>query len=354
MSTQGNRKIICEAAHADSIWCKQLLSGLIKEFKKRRWNYEEIQDVKEIGYGEQLYVIGVGNQWMKNVVGHCNGLDCVPVILSNQAVRNVSGKYHCVCADIFGVMEKLSESCQEAGRERVALYGISNASVSDEEQMKEFSELIQDASDIYRNHGNLETCFRKFLPYADRYDVVVCVNGYAAVSLVKKLEAANKELLEKLVIISCEEIMLSARYSKWISRIDLKLESFGNTAIAVMEMAAGRCDIASVSVAIEGDVCEIPAKMQEEDAWLEDYDESLLFADPEVVCMARIEQLLQESDETDNRIIEMLLANAKYNEIAESCFMTEGNVKYRVKKYMSICKVKTKRELLDLLQEYLP
>ena len=353
MSIQGKRKIICEAAHGDSIWCKQLLSGLVKELKKRRWNYDLIQEMKEIEYGDQVYIIGMSSSWQKNVVGHCNMMECMPIILTNQANPSISGNYHCVSPDIYGVMEKLSESCQEAGRERVALYGIQNVSAADAELLKDFSELVQEQKDIYVNKGNLETCFRSFYPYADRYDIVVCVNGYAAVSLVKKLETVNKELLEKLVIISCEEILLSARYSKWISQIDLKLESFGATAAAVAEMAADRGDIASIKVSIEGNVCEIPAKVQEEE-WMEEYDESLLFADPEVVCMARIEQLLQESDETDNRIIEMLLENAKYNEIAENCFMTEGNVKYRVKKYMSICKVKTKRELLDLLQEYLP
>ena len=60
-----------------------------------------------------------------------------------------------------------------------------------------------------------------------------------------------------------------------------------------------------------------------------------------------------ESDQLDNQIIQMMLANATYGEIAEQCFMTEGNVKYRVKKYMAICQVKTKKELLETLREYL-
>ena len=86
---------------------------------------------------------------------------------------------------------------------------------------------------------------------------------------------------------------------------------------------------------------------------MEETDEYLLFADPEEVCMARVEQLLQEADEVDNVIIELLMNNATYRQIADDCYMTEGNVKYRVKKYMNICKVSSKKELLDLFQEYL-
>ena len=47
------------------------------------------------------------------------------------------------------------------------------------------------AKEIYSNKDNLENCFRSFLPKAALYDAVVCVNGYAAVSLVKKLEKEN-------------------------------------------------------------------------------------------------------------------------------------------------------------------
>ena len=77
------------------------------------------------------------------------------------------------------------------------------------------------------------------------------------------------------------------------------------------------------------------------------------FDDPEVLYMAKIEQLMQEADDMDHHIIAMLLGGAKYGEIADSCYMTEGNVKYRVKKYMTICSCSTKKELLELLKEYL-
>ena len=94
MNIQGKKKIICEPAHGDSVWCKQLLSGLIKEFKKRRCNYEVIQDTKEIGYKDQIYIIGMNVSWLKTVVGHCNAMDCVPVLLSNQSRKIFSWKYH--------------------------------------------------------------------------------------------------------------------------------------------------------------------------------------------------------------------------------------------------------------------
>ena len=44
MSISKKVKIICEEDFAESIWCKSLLGGLIKEQKKRRITYEQVFD----------------------------------------------------------------------------------------------------------------------------------------------------------------------------------------------------------------------------------------------------------------------------------------------------------------------
>lgn len=352
MNIQKGIKILIEESAQETIWCRKLTEGLTKELKKRRMAYQRIAKGKEVAGEDTVFLIGAGERFMEDAIRKCNVKDCVPIVLSNHQ-RKYAGRYHLVYADVEDTMEKLCKACHEVGRERIALYGIQGNMVPDMEQMRTFSKVVRDVSDIYMNSGNLENCFLSFLPYAERYDVVICVNGYAAVSLIKKLDAAAPELLGKLVIISFEEILLSARYSEKLSFVNLKLEGFGTTALAVMELVNGKTEISAVRVSIAAEICEIPEKSSEEETQSDETEEYLMFADPEVVCMARVEQLLQDSDEMDRVIIEMLLNNAKYSEIAEACFMTEGNVKYRVKKYLSICKVTTKRELQDLLTEYL-
>lgn len=351
MSVQKEIRVLVEESAAGNIWCRELTEGLTKELKKRRMICKKISTTKEITGEDIVFVIGAQEHFVENAVFVCNAKGIVPILLSNHH-RTYQGRYHLVYADVEGAMEALCRECRKAGRERIALYGIQGTMTPDIEQMRNFSKVVKDVSDIYMNNGNLETCFLSFLPYAERYDAVICVSGYAAVSLVKKLEVSAPETLEKLVIVSFEEILLSAHYKERISFVDLKLEGFGATALAVMELAQGKKDISAIQVSIEAKICEIPEKESEE-VLTEESEEYLMFADPEVVCMARVEQLLQDSDEMDRVIIEMLLNNAKYSEIAEACFMTEGNVKYRVKKYLSICKVATKRELQDLLTEYL-
>ena len=344
-------KIICEEAYAETIWCKQLLNGFIKELKKRRVAYEQTNAVEKVSSDDNICIIGMSNAWTENAVAKCNEADCVPIVLSNQSQRNADGQYHLVCSDIRSTAKKLREAFAAAGRTKIALYVANYAADLDKDRTAIFAGLINEPTDIYMNTGNLETCFRSFLPKAVLYDAVLCVNGYAAISLVKKLEKENRKLLENLVIVSCEEVLRHSKYNQWISLIELNLDSYGAAAMAVMEMDSLGSDISVITVRMNADVCEIPKKTSSEH--FENVNGMELFEDPEVISMAKIEQLLRDADDMDHHIIAMLLSNAKYSEIADTCYMTEGNVKYRVKKYMSICDCKTKKELLELLQEYL-
>lgn len=341
-------KVICEKAYAENIWCKQLFGGLVKELKKRRIGYEQDGDIsKEDG----VCIIGMSNGWTQAEVERCNERGCIPLVLSAQSGRTVKGEYHLVCSDMRGVTRALKEAFDRAGRKKIALYGAGHTSDLDKDRSDIFSELVPGSQNVFRNTGNLEYCFRSFLPKAARFDGVVCVNGYAAISLVKKLEKENQQILKETVIVSCEEVLRHSKYNQWVSYVDLNLESYGKVALSVLELTEQNREIGAITVKMKGTVCEIPKKSEETKDVVS--AEELQFQDPEIVSMERIEQLLRDADDLDHHIIAMLLSDATYSEISDSCYMTEGNIKYRVKKYMSICECKTKKELLELLQEYL-
>jgi len=344
-------RIILEEAYAESIWCKELLSGLQKELKKRRLASDICTEFIVPDAEDAVCLIGMSNGWLETMVEKCNALDFLPIVLSAQAGRSVDGKYHLICPDMKAAAKGLKEAFARAGRTKIALYGADYSADLDKDRTAIFSGLVDAPSDIYTNTGNLEACFRSFQKKAAFYDTVLCVNGYAALSLVKKLEKEHKELLEKIVILSCEEVLKHSKYNQWISLIDLKLESFGTTAMTVMEMTSLRNDISVITVRMNVSISEIPGKILEET--IDRESELQFYEDPEIIHMAKIEQLLRDADDMDHHIIAMLLDGATYGEIADSSYMTEGNVKYRVKKYMSTCDCKTKKELLELLQEYL-
>lgn len=350
MSTPERLIILCEEAFRDVPFCKQVMSGIKKEAKKRRCSYVESIEPEQIGEKDLIILTGMSRNWFEKSVRKCNEQGAAPIVLTNCSSGSFSGKYHCICADMRDVMERLYKTCLEAGRTNLALYGVDHASDPDIDRMQIFLSMAKDSGNIYLNSGNLEACFQTFYPHADRYDTVICVNAYAAVSLVRKLEKINPDILDRIVVISCEEALRYSRYSSRILCVDLNYEAYSAAVFQIPEILKNVSEIFRVAMTVKGTVCEIPVKEKEE----EPSDDREFYEDPEIICMARIDQLMMESDSQDHKILTMLMEGNTYAEIAESCFMTEGNVKYRVKKYMTICQVKTKKELLAMLLEYLP
>jgi hypothetical protein len=341
-------KICCEETYVETIWCKQLLGGLVKELKKRRLLYEQSEQIEE---DDCVVLLGMNHDWVKRTVCKCNEKGITPILLSNQSKQSFAGQAHLICPDIQKISERIQNALEAAGRTKVALYASNPVADPDRDRTEILSKLIQKVNDIYPNNGSLEKCFRSFLPKASMYDAVICTNGYAAVSLVKKLEKENPDILKKTVILTFEEVLKHSKYNEWISFVDLNLESYGSIAVQILDMLSLKDDISGITVEMNGSLCEIAHKVQEVSETFEEDTES--YEDPEIVHMAKIEQLLRDADDLDHHIIAMLLDGATYGEVADRSYMTEGNVKYRVKKYMSICGCTTKKELLELLQEYL-
>lgn len=175
----------------------------------------------------------------------------------------------------------------------------------------------------------------------------------AAISLIKRLEALKPELLGRMIIISCTEAMLSSKYNSYIVSVNMNLEQYGKAAMAIWDMTYGRKFISGVTVYIAWEISNIQAGMKNVVRSRKIKERDKIYEDSELLHMSRVDYLLSGCTETDSRIIQLLLNNATYSEIAEACFMSDGAVKYHIKKYMQICKVRTKQELLVLLRDYL-
>ena len=289
--------ILCEEGYAESVWCKQLCDGLVKELKKRRISYSKVSALQEADADDVVCLIGITNQWLGEMIAWCNQKKCVPVVLTTLPRKTVPGHYHLICPNTMEAMEKLKAECARAGRNRAALYGINRKSDLDVERMRSYMQFFEEPGCIYQNHRSLENSFREFLQDAAKYDVVICANGYTALSLVKKLEKEAAHLLEELVIISWEEVLKHSKFNQWISVVDQHLECFGAAAVAVAEIISGKQHIETVVVGIESEICTIPEKKNADTAKEMKGSETAFYEDPEVISMAKIEQLMTESDQ---------------------------------------------------------
>lgn len=344
-------KILCEEPYRDSVWCKEILTGLTDALKRKRLPYEEIKNIDDAD--DELIAVGTNYAWLNNVIYSSNKKAITPILLSNRVDCLLKGKYHSVSADINGSMTQLVNTLKSKGKSRVALYGVNRTSVSDISRAESFNNTSGKNSDIFYNNGSLDDCFLSFLPHINDFDAVLCVNGLVAVSFAKRIMRTNPELLDKLCIISCSKIILKTGVAEHIICVDSNFANFGNAAIIISDIAKKNEYISNINISLNWDIDDKNfldnINTKNENLTMPQH---IFYEDIEATQMLNLNNLLMACTQTDLQILNLLIKKAPYHEIAESCFMSESNVKYRIKKYLKLSQTKSKTELLNLLDAY--
>jgi len=209
--------------------------------------------------------------------------------------------------------------------------------------------------EVFWNDGSLEKCYVSFLQQAEAFDAVICTNDFVAISLVKRLEATMPEKLEKLTLVSCASTKLSGYYRRYITTLNVHFEQYGKAAVFIHESLKRQSYLAGMTVHVawdlqernEADACEtislsLPAA------------QDTFYLDPELQEMLIADKLLNAADEEDKIILTGLLAGIPYTGIMERCFLSEGSVKYRIKRMVAVSGAESKEEMLKSLRKYIP
>ncbi len=349
--------ILKEPAYSESMWCKKISSGLTKRLRQKRIPFCEVYDTIPAGC-ETVFMIAAELDWIRSVLNQLNQAEIVPILLCNQASSLPGFRYSCVCSDVDGSMKELLERLKNAGKTRVALYGVNPSSISDVGRVDGLFAQKDDAIDsmrIFVNNGSLEACYREFSAMADRFDAVVCFNDFAAVSLLRHLEADGAaDACNRLMLFSCSETRISSCYRDRITSLNMQLEQYGKAAVLIYEQQKANPYLSQLTLRIRWNV---PSRQEPRSApvCLTDLaGNDLFYEDRELNEMMIAERILETDSAIDKAILERLVRGATVSEIADACYLTESGVKYRMQKILEFCKVPNKAELLSILRRYLP
>ncbi|MBC5581596.1 substrate-binding domain-containing protein [Anaerofilum sp. BX8] len=360
--------ILVEPSYSRSVWCLNLLDGLTSEFKQKRVPFRQIASLDEADADDRyIYLIGSDNAWVRAALTACNRLGVYPILLCNQAYHTFDADYSTVCSDVINSMRRLVELLRARGHGRIALYGVNPQSVSDESRMNSYLAARAAAGeedgrqDVFFNSGSLENCFEEFMGRADEYDAVICANDFAAISLVRRLGLRDKAQLERLAIAGCADARLAQLYGGHILSVRVNFVEYGRAAVTLLENLRKNPYLSHIIMMIrwdfsllDGAVAPAPPPRPREKAPALPDEPDVFYEDRELNEMMLLEKLLGGCEDPDHEIIRLLLRGEPYEKIAETCFLTESAIKYRIKKMVRTCCVQGRKELTALLRRYLP
>lgn len=353
---------ISEPAYKTSNWYSNIMDGLIEEKRQKRFSLIMLDNISElkkhtITDEDVIFVIGTNSDWLSKVIQMCESrFNNRIVMLGNHENKLCKGKYSIVTSDIARDIQVLYNYLTSYGKNRVALYGINPESSSDAFRKESFLSCGADKDDIFYNTGSLSKCYEDFLDRIHKYDAVICANDYAAISLVRFMKDDRT-----LFVTSCGGgALLTHFFSPSITHTWVDYQSFGKAGLDLCRILQKNKNVNSVNIYLSSNFSigettnNLPLleeSVLETDTIQKAHDK--FYSDLEIDEMLRIETLLISCDEDDFLILDYLLNNMTYTQIAEKMFMSTNGVKYKLKNMFQTCHVASKNDFVELLNKYI-
>ena len=354
--------VISEPEYTTSNWYNNILNGLIEEKRQKRFSLIMLTSMDDLKHHtitdeDTMFVIGTNEIWLTTVIQVCESyFDNRVILLGNHEKDLYNGKYSVITSDISRDILILYDYLTSYGKNRIALYGINPDSSSDAFRKKIFLSCGGREEDLFYNHGSLSKCYKDFLRRADEFDAVICTNDFAAISLVRFMTSDSN----LFVASSGGGTLLAHYFSPCITHTWIDYQSFGKVGLDLCRLLQKNKNISSVTVYLSssftvGSTTEnLPMRNRCSYATETVHkDEDSFYSDSEINEMLRIEALLNSCAEDEFKLLNYLLDNMSYAQIAEKMFLSTNGVKYKLKNMFHICKVSTKKDFLELVNKYI-
>ncbi len=347
--------ILTDPNYSQSIWCKNFLKSLIENLRKNRIPFCEAFD--EIPENvEAVFIIASDYKWIKSTIKSLNKVNISPILICNHIEEIVGCEYSCVSSNIQASIKSFLNQINSTHKNKIAIYGVNTNSVADIGKVdilfsnKEyFSENIK----IFNNNGSLSNCFNDFSKHIDDIDAVICTNDFAAVSLVKHLKNESPEKLKKLNIFSLTSSSLSKYYNEYITSVNIDYNQYGRAAIRIYKNINKHNYISTMNITVAWNVSDNRISTNSAITLEKICEQDIFYNDDELAEMMKVEKLLNNCNSVDFSIINGLVQELSIEKICENCFITEGTIKYRLKKILAECAIKDKKSLIQLYKKYI-
>ena len=358
--------VLSEPEYESSCWYQSILGGLLAEKRQRRVSLSLLAGPEtlpglSVKDDDAVFLIGTDTAWISRTVSVCEAVFSNRVVVLGSHARKPDGrKYSIVTSDVADDVRTFFRYLSACGRERIALYGVNPGSASDAFRAESFLSAGGRREDILPNDISLAACFSRFLESGTAYDGVICVNEYAAISLLRHLREEGGKSTAVPYIVSCGGSLLSRFFSPSVTHTEIRYDAFGRAGFDLLSMLIRHGDINAVTVQLSGSFVPgettefrpLPACLPEIPPE-EPTPEDRFYSDAEIDEMRRIGLLLNGCTDGDLLLLERILAGDTYESVSSALFLSTNGIKYKLRNMFSVCGVKSRAAFSEMLGKYI-
>lgn len=230
------------------------------------------------------------------------------------------------------------------GKRRFALVGFGLHSINDTFRYHAVMSALaalrleMDERDVWRWHREPQSTLSAFISCADPYEVAICPNDTMAIRLINDCRLSGVHVPRDLWVASFGNTMIGRYNSPSITTMTMDMNHVGEQAFAVWQfLNAQPHSGAGIKITVpsrllvrestggllpDGET-EIPAATAAPDPY---------YSEPTIAPLVSMENCLSLRDDLDMRIIALLMDNRGYESIAETLFISDSTLRYRLGK----------------------
>lgn len=362
--------IVSETLYAGGYWYGDIYRGL--QERALAHGLEPVNYLIEAGEslpaeldGERpVILLGTSTAWFRRMTLQARQRALRMLLVGSEQKPGSHGE-SAIHLDFYSAMFDALGYLKGCGRPRVALAGINPASAADGEKAAYFREALQafglteQPGAIFYNEGSLERNVCSFIREAGRFDAVICPNDFAALELLRRYPGYSPQAL---YVIGFGSTLLGRLISPSLTTITLRYRDVGRQAVDIWQLLrqnktarAIDCGVACEILPREttgfqpvGQPATLPRAQGPPAA-----SENTFYCDSSVQRMQQLEVLLTHMDGMDCRILRGVLEGKPYEALAEALCISDGTVKYRLKRMVRCAGFSGREELFRQVNQLL-
>lgn len=346
--------ILCDPNYRNNAWCDTKLKGIYDEAFRRRISvklYTNIDtfknDAAKLGKDSSVILLFNSMKYLSSVAEVLEDLAIHPILSVTESDITFPRIFSQVCGDTDSPTKELVDYLNSKGKRKIALIGASRYSAAALNKVEMLRRCVPPENyEVFYQKEKLTDSIEAFFKKRDEFDAAICIDDNQGIFLIEYL-LAHGAYNPDFYIISYGDTIISRLYKIGLSTVSTGFYACGK---AMVESHVHREKYGWSSTMIRVN-CEF--KVRESANGLASGEHTASTLDVSTPRIARLERMLFSCDLTDFKILYGLICNYSYERICDTCFLSPGAIKYRVRRLRLALGYQTRDEMISLLKDFI-
>ena len=348
----------------------------VKALNQKRIPTKSITDISDLSVllrdSHSVFLIpyGITPDTLK-AIKFCNYNDIPVIAMHNIPDFAPEYIYSSTGSNNWVLFAKIISYFKKHGKNRIAYFGINPNSQSDLVKAHHLYNMYQPFTpeNLFCINKSFSECFASFVEKRNDYDAIICPNDFIAVALMKNLFPIDADYAKSHFIIGFMDSYISRFYHTSVTSVtyDIKavLKAISNI---YRTLNRGRHNFNSINIQLPN---LINVRDSTQNAPLAEghclyknlsnsrpplvFPDSIDFSyekDHEMSIILQIENMFENINNIDFRIIYEILSGSTNKTISEKLFISQQTLQYHTSHLFSTINAKTKTDFIDILSPY--